>query len=194
MLGAIQYHLRHLADFTGRDARQTFWYWFLALFIVNIVASTIATVPIMIETMTIGFEAARNGNPEAAQATMMSAMGDRVASMIVLSLVLGAANLLLIAAAFVRRLHDSGKSGIWALVAGVVYVVSLLLTWSRADDAAALMREIAAAQDPDTVFAMQSKMAWEGLLGYVPLVMVIGFGLLKSDPEPNRFGEEPVRF
>lgn len=30
MLEALRYHIRHLADFSGRDARQTFWYWFLA--------------------------------------------------------------------------------------------------------------------------------------------------------------------
>jgi uncharacterized membrane protein YhaH (DUF805 family) len=34
MLASIKYNLSHLLDFSGRDARQTFWYYVLFLFIV----------------------------------------------------------------------------------------------------------------------------------------------------------------
>jgi hypothetical protein len=36
MLGAIKYNLSHLLDFSGRDARQTFWYYVLFLVMLDI--------------------------------------------------------------------------------------------------------------------------------------------------------------
>ncbi len=194
MLGALKYHFRHLADFGGRDARQTFWFWFLFLFIANIAISFIGTVPMMVDAMTIGFQAAQTGHPEAAEAMITQRMGEHMTSLIGIGIALGVFNIAMIAAAFVRRLHDSGKSGVWAAVAGAIYAASLYLAWARAGDAAALMQQVAAAKDPATALAVQSKMAWQSLLGYVPIAIVIGFALLKSDPEPNRFGAEPVRF
>ena len=34
MLGAIKYNLANLTNFSGRDARQTFWYYVLFLVII----------------------------------------------------------------------------------------------------------------------------------------------------------------
>jgi uncharacterized membrane protein YhaH (DUF805 family) len=194
MLGALRYHVRHLADFTGRDARQTFWYWFLFLFILNIAISFVATLPTMIDAMAIGYQASQAGQPEAAEAMIAERMGEHVTTLVGVSIALGVFNLTMIAAAFVRRLHDSGQSGIWAILAGLIYLVSLYLAWAGAGDAAALMEQMAAAQDPSVPIGLHSRMAWQNLLGYVPIVMVIGFGLLRSEPEANRFGEAPVRF
>ncbi len=194
MLGAMRYHAQHLFDFTGRDARQTFWYWFLFLFIVNIAVGFAMSVPVTISAMSSAFEAAGSGDPEAARTAVMSQMAGAMRPMIVGGIVLGLANIVLIAAAFVRRLHDSGKPGLWALVAGVIYLASLWLSWAEADKVTAMMNEIASAGEPGGALAMQSRMGWQGLIGYVPLAMVIGFGLLKSDPGANRYGAEPVRF
>ncbi|MGX7952729.1 DUF805 domain-containing protein [Tsuneonella sp. HG249] len=194
MLGAIKYHFRHLADFSGRDARQTFWYWFLFLFIANIGVSIIATVPMMIEAMTVGLEAARSGNEAAAEAMIMDRMAGRVESVVAVSLALGAANLLLMAASFTRRVHDSGKPGIWAAVTGVLYLASLVWSWMSAGEAAEMMRQVAAARNPTTALEMQGQMAWQGLFGYLPLIMLLVFGILKSNPGPNKYGAEPVRF
>jgi uncharacterized membrane protein YhaH (DUF805 family) len=194
MLGAIKYHFRHLTDFSGRDARQTFWYWFLFLFVVNIGVSMIATVPMMMEAMAMGFQAVRNGNEAAVEAMMMERMAKGMGSVVVLSLVLGVINLLLMAASLARRVHDSGKSGLWAGVTGVLYFVSLVMAWNSANDAAEIMRQIAATQDPTTALELQGQMAWQGAFGYVPLIMLVVLGVMKSDPGPNKYGAEPVRF
>lgn len=194
MIEAIKYHFRHLADFSGRDARQTFWYWFLFLFIVNIAVSMIATVPMMMESMALGMQAARDGNPEAVHGMVMDRTAAQMGTVLMVSLILGAANLVLMAASFTRRVHDSGKPGLWAGLTGLVYLASLLLAWSNAGDAAEMMRQVAVAQNPADVVAVQREMALDGLLGWVPLIMVVVFGLLKSDPGPNKYGAEPVRF
>ena len=194
MREALRYHFKHLLVFYGRDARQTFWYWFLFLFILNMAASLVMTLPVTMDAVTAGFEAAKGGDEAAAQAAMMSQMAVIMKRVIVFSLAMGVINLMLMAAPLVRRLHDSGNTGLWAIVAGAIYLASLLLTWSRADQAVALMRRLAAAHDPQMMLGMQTRLAWDGLLGYVPLIMVIAFGLLKSTPGPNRYGERPARF
>src|SRR5690349_16893488 len=122
MLAAIKYHFRHLTDFSGRDARQTFWYWFLFLFVVNIGVSMVATVPMMMEAMAMGFQAARSGNDAAVEAIVMERMASGMGSVVLVSLVLGVINLLLMAASMTRRIHDSGKSGLWAGVIGLLYL------------------------------------------------------------------------
>jgi len=194
MREALRYHFKHLLVFYGRDARQTFWYWFLFLFIVNMAASLVMTLPMTLDAMVAGYDAAKGGDEVAAQAAMMSQMATMMKRIIVFSIAMGVVNLMLMAAPLVRRMHDSGNTGLWAIVAGAIYLLSLGRTWSQADRAVALMRRMAAAHDPQTMIGMQSQLAWESLLGYVPLIIVIGFGLLKSTPGPNRYGERPARF
>lgn len=194
MRAALRYHFKHLLVFYGRDARQTFWYWFLFLFVINIGAMLVMTLPVTMDALAAGYDAGTGGDEAAAQAAMMSQMTVTMKRVIVFSIAVGVINLMLMAAPLVRRIHDSGNTGLWAIVAGAIYLASLVITWSRADQAVALMRRMAAAHDPQMAFGMQTKIAWDGLLGYVPLIMVIGFGLLKSTPGPNRYGERPARF
>jgi uncharacterized membrane protein YhaH (DUF805 family) len=189
----MQYHARHVFDFAGRDARQTFWFWFLFLFIVNIAVGFAMSIPMTAAAMSTAFEGARSGHPEAVQAKMIGDMAEAMRPMLAGAIVLGLVNVVLIAASFVRRLHDSGKSGLWAALAGAIYLVSLWLSWTHADEAVALMSEAAAGGSMGALEA-QSRMGWQGLLGYVPMIMVIGFGLLKSGDGPNRYGEDAVRF
>ena len=178
MLGAMRYHAAHLFDFAGRDARQTFWYWFLFLFILNIVVGLAMSVPMMLEAMGTAMAAARTGDAAAAEAAVAVQMAGSLKPMLLAAIALGVVNVVLIAAAFVRRLHDSGKSALWAVIAGAIYFVSLGLTWTHAEEAMAMMQEMAATTDPARTLELQSRMAWQNLLGYLPLAMVIGFGML----------------
>jgi uncharacterized membrane protein YhaH (DUF805 family) len=194
MLGAMKYHAGHLFDFGGRDARQTFWFWFLFLFILNIAIGMAMSLPMTISAMSTAFEGARTGDPAAAQAAMMNQMADSMRPLIVGGIIIGLFNVVMMAAALVRRLHDSGKSGVWAALTGAIYLASLALSWFTADEIVAMMREAAAAGGPQTGLGMPVQLGWQSLLGYVPMIMVIVVGVLGSDPGPNRYGEEPVRF
>jgi len=194
MRAALRYHFKHLLAFYGRDSRQTFWYWFLLLFIVNIAVSLVTSMPMTMDAVTAGYDAVKGGDEVAAQTAMLSQMAVSMKRVIMVSLAVGVINVMLIAAPLIRRMHDSGNTGLWAIVAGVIYLLSLGLTWSRADEAVALMRRVAAASNPQMVLGMQPKFGLNSLLEYIPLIVVLGFGLLKSTPGPNRYGEGPVRF
>ena len=43
-------------------------------------------------------------------------------------------------------------------------------------------------------YAMQAEMGLPGMVGYIGYLVVIIFGVLKSEDGPNQYGEEPVRF
>lgn len=57
MLGAVKYNLANLANFKGRDARQTFWYYVLFLVIVQFAVSMVFTIPMYVSMFTGVFEA-----------------------------------------------------------------------------------------------------------------------------------------
>lgn len=193
MLGSIKYNLAHLLDFTGRDARQTFWYYVLAVYIAQVAISLAITVPVMIGAIGRSVELAQAGaDPETLNQAAMSSMGDLLPASIWLSLVLGGVMVALLAASFVRRLHDSDHSGLWALLVLAFFAGSTLLTYSMMGD----MREVFTQAALDPVASQQRILsnAKYGVLNWIGLGLVILFGVLKSTEGPNRFGEAPVRF
>lgn len=195
MLGAIKYNFRHLLDFSGRDARQTFWYWVLFVVIVNIIVSLAISIPMTMGAMSTMFEATRSGvDPAMAEAAMLDEMSAMARPLVWVSIAVGLANVVLLAAAFVRRLHDSGKSAAWAILAGAVQLVALYLALEQVNAAEAMIRNAASAQSAQEAFGAQGELAWRSLLGWVPLLILIVFGVMKSDPGPNAYGAEPVRF
>ena len=195
MFGAIKYNLTHLLDFNGRDARQTFWYYVLFVVVLQWLISMVLVIPIMVRMFQAIFEQAQAGaSEEVMQAQMQLVMGGMMGDMMWATVALAVLQALLLLAAFVRRLHDSGKSGWWAALAllgqaaGIVAAVRVAELMPRmmplGDDPAALQRMIESQQD----LGPYSAASWLGAL------VVIGFGILKSTDGPNRYGTEPVRF
>ena len=45
MLGSIRYNLANILNFHGRDARPTFWYYVLFLFILQVAIGMVAAIP-----------------------------------------------------------------------------------------------------------------------------------------------------
>ena len=191
MFEAIGYNFRHLFDFRGRDPRRTFWLWALFVVLLNIVVSLAISIPLGIEAVSVGM-----AGPQS-DAAVESAIVERMASMaetlIWLSIAIGLANIVLLAAAFVRRLHDSGRSALWALVAGAVQLLSLGLELGQVGDAEAMIRAATAARNAEEALALQGGMAWQGLIGWIPLIILVVFGVMASDPGPNRYGEPPAQ-
>ena len=199
MLGAIKYNLTHLLDFGGRDARQTFWYYVLFLVVLNFVIGLVVAIPIMVGVMGTAFEAAQAGiDPEDLQVQMAAQMQGALGGTLWISLATNAATALLMLAAFVRRLHDSGKSGWWAAVPLAAQAVSTLVSFRMMDATQALMRDaMVMGGDPvklQAIMDRQSEFAAYGLLGWIGPLVVIGFGILGSTEGPNKYGDAPVRF
>ena len=116
MLGAIKYNLANLANPAGRDARQTFWYYMLFLVITQVVVSTIAAMPMYIAMFGGAIDAAQSGaNEQEMNALMFANMRGHLHTQMWVGAVMGLIMAALFSAAFVRRLHDSGKPG-WLLL------------------------------------------------------------------------------
>lgn len=193
MLGAIKYQFANLLNFNGRDSRQTFWYWVLAVYVSTIVANFAVTMPIMLRSM---FDAVRIASQmpdqKAADQVMSHAMAGSMQPVIWLGMATSAAMLLLFAASLVRRLHDSGMSGKWALIPGVFQLVALIAMPGQ-------MAKITDVLDKGTIVAGNPTAYMRGQLGYsavawIAIILVIYFGVRKSEPGANRFGEDSVRF
>lgn len=95
---AIKSVLSQYATFSGRARRSEYWFWFLAYFIVAIVASFI--------DQAMGVKAGQPGP-----------------AVIVLALALLLPNL----AVTVRRLHDTDRSGWWILIGAIPLVGAIVL-------------------------------------------------------------------
>ncbi len=194
MWGAIKYNLSHLGDFKGRDARQTFWYYVLFLVILNVAVSMAISIPMTIQAMTEGFNAASNSNPEIIEAAMVDRMAGMADTLLWVSLVSAIVNIILIAASLVRRLHDAGWSGYWVILPLVFQIWSIWTSVGQIGRMEEMMRRAMETRTPDQMLAMQGEYAAQGLVAWIPLVIVIVFGVLKSQDGPNQYGDAPVRF
>jgi uncharacterized membrane protein YhaH (DUF805 family) len=199
MLGAIKYNLTHLLDFSGRDARQTFWYYVAFLVVLNVVIGVVVYIPAMVSSIGTAMEAAQAGAGEQeVQARMMAQMQDTLGTTMWISIGISAAMPLLLIAAFVRRLHDADKPGWWALLPLAMQAASIAVSIRISGEMQAMMREaLAVGNDPaklQSVMAHQSEYAAYGLIGWIGILIVVGFGVLRSTDGPNRYGAEPVRF
>ena len=201
MLAATKYNLTHLVDFTGRDARQTFWYYVLFLFILYFVVAIIGSFVLIGSLMAPVMEAAQAGASEQeVQAQIGSWMGSFMGTIIWASIGVNIVMDLLLAAAFVRRLHDSGRAGWWALLVAGAQAASTAMMIPMMDSMQDFMAQ---AMDPANVadpvrfqamMAQQSKFSLYGLIGWIGPIAAIIFGVLPSTDGPNRYGEAPVRF
>lgn len=198
MLNAIKYNLANLANFNGRDARQTFWYYVLFLVVLQFVIGIIASIPMYFTMFSGMFDAAsQGGDPEMAMATMVDDMVDQIRIQVVIGIVLSVITACLVVASFVRRLHDAGFSGWIAIVPLATQAFSLVYSFTYLDRMEELMTQSMANAMNNTggdPFAMQAEMGALGLVGWIGYIVVIGFGVLPSKDGPNKYGDEPVSY
>lgn len=104
--GAIRRALKKYADFSGRASRSEFWWWVLAVYVVNIILSAI-----------------RN----AVDGGSMNAGGTTIGIIITL---FSLAVLVPYLAVFWRRLHDTNRSGGWFFL-GLIPIIGtiILIVW-----------------------------------------------------------------
>jgi uncharacterized membrane protein YhaH (DUF805 family) len=196
MLGAIRYGLANVLNFEGRDARQTFWYYVLFAYLLNLALSMVFVVPAMIGAFTASFQAAMQhpGDEAAAQAVASGAMSGIMEPMMWVGAISAVLMLVLLAASLVRRLHDSGLSGYWALVPGLFQVLGLIMMPAQMNRMMAALSSGGAGDPLGGVTAMQSQIGFTSLFGWVAIIAVIIFGVRKSNEGPNRYGETSVSF
>jgi len=194
MLGSIKYNLLHLWDFRGRDARQTFWYYVLFLVIVDVVAGVVFAVPMVVKLVRNIFAVARAGvtDQQAINNLMANQMSEMFQSLIPFSIGLNLVLMVLFVAAFVRRLHDSGKPGWWVLLPVATQLTAIWLSYANLGKMQELM--VGAIANPQAGMQYQREMGPLSLIGWVGYIAVLVFGIMKSTDGPNRYGETSVEF
>lgn len=200
MWGAIKHGLGNLANFNGRDARQTFWFWVLAVVLLRFAVNMALTLPITMQMMSrfvaVGIQDG-SGDPVAMQAKMHSMMVEMMATelprMVWIGIAVGAVSMLLLAASLVRRLHDSDLSGWLVLVPGLMGAAGLAMAPAQIETALKLMNEMKPGVQPNMSAMMQASLG-QSLLTWIPIALVIWFGVRKSTVGSNRYGDTPVAF
>lgn len=194
MIRETKHCLAHLTDFEGREARQTFWLYVLALVILQFLIGILAAIPLGVSMFDTIFEGVQGGaDPADMEGLVLASMSDGLETTFWIS---SAANVLtaaLFVAAFVRRLHDAGFAGYWAVIPLAAQAVSIAYGFSQIDD---LQTMFASAPDVATMEQMEADLTSSpaSYISWIGYIVVIGFGVLKSQEGPNRYGEEPVRF
>ncbi|MDO8902507.1 MAG: DUF805 domain-containing protein [Phenylobacterium sp.] len=107
MLEAVRYGLKNYANFQGRTARPTFWWWVLSIFLFGLAVG-------VVDTMLFG---RGDFQPLSALAGL---------ALIVPNLAMG-----------VRRLHDTGRTGWWVLIALIPILGFLVLLFFYVQPSAA---------------------------------------------------------
>lgn len=194
MLGSIRYNLANLLNFKGRDARQTFWFYVLFLVILQYAAGMLISLPMMGGMMKGAFSAAQQGASEAElQARMMAQMAGYMRTSMTLTAAVSVIAAMFLLAAFVRRLHDSGKPGWIAFAVLALSLVARVMIWSKMNEVIAAMTS-APAGDMASALAIQSKVIGASAMSWAAILIVIICGVLPSTNGPNRYGDAPVRF
>ena len=191
MINETKHCLKNVTNLEGRDARQTFWFYVLFLVLLQFAISMLAAIPTMASAIGSSFEAAQAGmDPERMEARIMAEMAGSLGTMMWVGIASSVAITLLFVAAFVRRLHDAGYTG-WLVLVPVV--IQALAMYAQVDQTAQLQEIFASGASPEQMQAMQLEATSNPLnyISWLGYLFVIVFGVFKSQPGPNRYGEEP---
>jgi len=192
MIESIKHNLANLGNFNGRDSRSTFWWYVLFLVVVNFVIGLVVSLPNTMSAMSASFEAIQSGaDPEYFQTSFMDDLTEMMKTQMWISVILGIVMAGLLAASFVRRLHDSGKPGWIALIAFGLYIGSLVFNLINLDSMLDSMRVAMDASDPSAMIRGQTALQAYSLAAYISYLIVIIFGVFDSQRGPNQYGDEP---
>ena len=109
--------LQNYVNFSGRARRSEFWFYNLFLFIIEIILNTIFII----------LKLSTNSNTPSGNATYLdfNAFPWYLKTILIIEGILSLAFFLPSLAAWVRRLHDIGKSGWWILI-GIIPIVNFV--------------------------------------------------------------------
>jgi uncharacterized membrane protein YhaH (DUF805 family) len=96
----------------------------------------------------------------------------------------------LMLAAFTRRLHDSNKPGWIAPLTALIQLGGIALQIASIDKAVRVVT-LARTGDIAGIQEAQGALMLNGLVAWIPVVIVIVFGVWPSSDGDNRYGPEP---
>lgn len=188
----IRNGLAGLLRFSGRDRRATFWLYALAVVGVCMVLGNALLAPIMLDAFAgaehIAIDHAASPPVEPPGEDMIMVVEGGVPGLpdfrlfFLVTILTAVATVALLAAAVSRRLHDSGRSGLWGLMPLPFLTASLI-------GFPIMMSGFVSPAGPD--FSLFGLLFVSNLAYMTTLVVLIVLLSLRSTVGPNRFGEEP---
>ncbi len=195
MWRAIKYNFSNLTNFSGRDARSTFWYYVLILVIIWTAVGYAIAIPTTVSMVSQGIDAVQSGvDPDALEEGMFEELIGFLKIQMVANLVMSFIMVALMMASMVRRLHDSGKPGWIAAIIIILFLGTNIASFAALDLFKELLRLQLSEADPQAIMEMQGKSILYSIPAWISYVLVIIFGVLNSDDGPNKYGDKPVQF
>ena len=145
--------IQKFADFNGRAPRAEYWWYVLAILVCTIVVSIVESI-LGLNQMVFGVYG---------PITLLLALATLVPSI----------------AVTIRRLHDTGRSGWWILIAVIPYLILAYLT---------VQATMAAAAGDMSSVAMLGMVTLVALAGGIALLV---FMILPGNKGDNRYGADP---
>lgn len=193
MIAETKHCLRNLATFDGRDSRQTFWFYIVALVLFQAALGTVVAIPLAMNMVSGAYSAAQNdASPEQVSLVMMTQMASMLKGQITISAVLAVLSAALFVAAFVRRLHDSNKPGWLALIPLLTVAVGQVIAFTQIEQLVDTLITASQAGDMQQLAEVDRQVRIFSLISWSGYLVVIVFGAMPSTPGPNRFGEAPA--
>jgi uncharacterized membrane protein YhaH (DUF805 family) len=178
-----------LFEFSGREDRSSFWPYAAAVFGISMVLSMLAIVPLMFATMRSMQEYAE-AHPENVTVTqgpghysMQVHGGDFAPDFGPMFWMMGLvflAAVVLYAAAVVRRLHDTGRSGWWGLMP-LPFIAFSMIAMPQ------IFASAGTGSEPD--LSLFFAVFFSNMLYIVTLIILVVLLAIKSTEGPNRFGD-----
>ncbi|MDO7844369.1 DUF805 domain-containing protein [Sphingomonas immobilis] len=195
-MNLVTRHLTTLTDFSGRENREPFWLWVLAVYVGQMVVGMVVMLPMqfMLQMrMAPQFEALQKQQEAGQQPDpqqMFAMMAPLFTFIMIFSVVIGLLFLALLAAALVRRLHDSGRSGYWALPQLLLAIVGQgAMVWFFTNFAS-FFAHPEALKDTLPVFMAWFMVVW--LIGFALMIVLLVLLVLPGTDGPNRYGDDPL--
>lgn len=177
MMEAIRHGLSNLTNFSGRDARPTFWYYVLFLILVNIAIGLVVGVVFAAGSVGGAIEAASSGATEAeVQAQVLKGMSGSLTTQAWIGVIVSLVTLGLFVASFVRRLRDAALP---AAIAAVPVATSLFTAYQNISASSSLQAVMATGDAVAINEAAMASASW-GMVGWVGYLVVIVCGAIPT--------------
>jgi uncharacterized membrane protein YhaH (DUF805 family) len=189
--GAMFDPFMRITDFSGRSTRAQFWPFVFLQYVLQQIAGYIAMAPFLNKINALSEAQIANGgepDPEAvAQLFNADVFTDLTQRFFWMSAIFGAIFLIPFAGALVRRLHDTNRSGFWALPSLLLLISGLFLMWR-------VMAPLFASgfQDVGPEFFGSFIPVFVNNLIYIgTVIMLIVFCVRDGTVGPNDYGDDP---
>jgi len=186
---SLRLNLGNLARFSGRDTPGQFWPWTIIIFLLSVIAAFVVMMPPIMRMMIGMFREIDAAGPQPAGdplppeviELLMAGYAAELGALWLPMTLINLATVALLAAGFVRRLHDVDRPGLWALLPIPPLAVSL----------ATMEANMAVAVSGRAATAWEAAASSTSALYWLAVIVLIVFLVGDGTRGPNRFGPDP---